>query len=289
MLGKHGGDVRAFVVLVCVGGVVVFGGCGDNAMRQTNDVKKPQHAVELTETSELEGRTIFFQHESVGNNILDGIRDLARHNSKVNVVISEDTSLNPGPGVLLLHGRLGRNGDAIAKMDNFRSILERGTGNRVDIALVKLCYLDVTATTDIERLAKHYTEAMDELQRKFPRITFIHVTVPLTVSETTWRTRVKVAIGRERIWEYQDNVARGKYNQWIRREFSGRAPVFDLASIESVREGGVRTTFTYGDREYESLAPEYTFDGGHLNEKGRRLVAQELLKFLATVVSDRSS
>ena len=42
-------------------------------------------------------------------------------------------------------------------------------------------------------------------------------------------------------------------------------------------------TDAHGLKIYYSMAPEYTTDGGHLNETGRKRVAEQLLIFLANL------
>jgi lysophospholipase L1-like esterase len=54
-----------------------------------------------------------------------------------------------------------------------------------------------------------------------------------------------------------------------------------MAAVESTYPDGRPCTFRVAGRTYESLVPEYTTDGGHLNERGRRAVAAQLLVFLA--------
>ena len=56
----------------------------------------------------------------------------------------------------------------------------------------------------------------------------------------------------------------------------------DIAYFESTYPDGKRSTFTKEGKSYFDLAPEYTYDDGHLNEKGRQWVAEHLLNFLAT-------
>ena len=57
--------------------------------------------------------------------------------------------------------------------------------------------------------------------------------------------------------------------------------VFDLAYYESLYQDGKRSVFKYKGDKYYSLARQYSSDGGHLNKKGRILIAGELLNFLA--------
>ena len=67
----------------------------------------------------------------------------------------------------------------------------------------------------------------------------------------------------------------------MRNAYRGREPVFDLATIESTRPDGRREAIRAGSRSGYALVPAYTSDNSHLNEQGRRRVAEELLVFLA--------
>ncbi len=86
---------------------------------------------------------------------------------------------------------------------------------------------------------------------------------------------------RDHIWEYDDNIARNDFNKLLFEEFIGKEPLFDIAGIESTGYDGKRSAFKKAGKSFYSLAPEYTQDGGHLNETGRKRVAEQLLIFLA--------
>ncbi len=60
-------------------------------------------------------------------------------------------------------------------------------------------------------------------------------------------------------------------------------PFFDIAKIESTFPDGTRSTFTKDGKTYYSMVPEYTHDGGHLNEMGRKKVAKQFLLLLANL------
>jgi hypothetical protein len=60
-------------------------------------------------------------------------------------------------------------------------------------------------------------------------------------------------------------------------------PIYDLAKIESLYPDSGRSSFRHKGKKYFSLARQYTYDGGHLNETGRYLVAKELLKVLSEI------
>ncbi|MBW2608023.1 MAG: hypothetical protein JRD05_10355 [Deltaproteobacteria bacterium] len=67
----------------------------------------------------------------------------------------------------------------------------------------------------------------------------------------------------------------------LRKEYDGKEPVFDIAKIESTFPNGTRCSFTKDGKTYYSMVPEYTYDSGHLNETGRKKVAEQLLILLA--------
>lgn len=69
----------------------------------------------------------------------------------------------------------------------------------------------------------------------------------------------------------------------LRAEYEDKEPIFDLAAIESMSPGGKREIFEKDGSTFYSLAPAYTDDGGHLNEIGSKIVASELLYFLANL------
>jgi len=67
------------------------------------------------------------------------------------------------------------------------------------------------------------------------------------------------------------------------KKYAGKALILDIAKIESTRPDDTRRAFSLNGRTYYSMAPEYTTDGGHLNETGRKKVAEQLLISLANL------
>jgi hypothetical protein len=149
--------------------------------------------------------------------------------------------------------------------------------------------VDVTAETDAEKVFAEYRNTMSRLQKRYPKTTFIHVAVPLTSKLTGMgglikktKDLVKKVIGRH-VYGYHDNVKRNQFNEMLGKEYDGKEPVFDLAKIESTFPDGRRSSFTKDGKTYYCLAPDYTYDGGHLNELGRKIAAQQLLLLLASL------
>ena len=67
------------------------------------------------------------------------------------------------------------------------------------------------------------------------------------------------------------------------KEYAGKAPIFDLAKIESTYPDGKMLMYKGGNNVFPAMIPGYTYDGGHLSESGRRVVAEQLLIFLANL------
>jgi lysophospholipase L1-like esterase len=229
----------------------------------------------------LAQKKIYFGHQSVGFNIIDGIKDVMKENPqiKLNIVETSDPSKFNTP--LFAHSRVGKNMDPKSKIDAFANFMENGIGNMADLAFFKFCYVDVTARTDVERVFADYKNTISRLRESYPGTMLIHVTAPLTVTKTTFKTWIKKIIRKKDIWEYDDNIKRNEFNDLLRNEFEGKEPIFDLAKLESTHPDGRMETFTKDGENYYSLVPGYTDDGGHLNEKGRKIIAEQLLILLA--------
>ncbi len=227
----------------------------------------------------LSGLTVFFGHQSVGLNIVEGIRDLEEAAGGKVPQVRELASVGAraeGPG--LYHFRVGANGDPAGKIGDFGARSFDG----VDIALMKLCYVDIDAATDVQGIMRQYSNEIRRLQSEYPATVFVHVTVPIVSDETGPKAFAKRLLGRQRRG-FGDNLQRERYNEMMRAEFGGTEPLFDLARLEATdRQGRVNERFLNGER-YLSMNPAYTSDGGHLNDLGRRHVARALMILLSRV------
>jgi acetyltransferase-like isoleucine patch superfamily enzyme len=206
---------------------------------------------------------IVFAHQSVGQNVIDGVREL----------------LAPRTLAWRLE-RLGRNGDPVSKMDAFRRMMLEGTGRRAEIALFTLCYVDFHACVDAEELFFRYAGMMGDLRHALPRTRFVHVTAPLTVVASGAKAWLGRRLGRAP-GGGSENEKRHAYNEQLRAAFSGREPLFDLAALEA--DGATRP----GD--LPQLSPHFTNDGGHLNARGRAMVAWELVRLLDELTREISA
>jgi hypothetical protein len=228
----------------------------------------------------LTQRRVFFGHQSVGFNILDGVRDLAHQAGVEGLRIAEITDANEFAPGTLAHAAVGRNEEPLSKIEAFRQYLESGVGASTDVALLKFCYIDVNASTDVNAIFHAYRDTMVDLKRAFPHLQIVHSTMPLRTVQTGPKAVVKSLLGRP-AGGYVENRLRNQYNDLVRAEYGGKEPVFDLAAIESTMPDGSRVMFDFGGRDYFALNPAYTYDNGHLNEAGRLMVARAFVAALA--------
>lgn len=237
-------------------------------------------AIDAASLALLHTKRIYFGHQSVGANIVDGINALCRSHAalRLHVIESCDPKVYTGP--VLGHSRIGRNHDPRSKIDAFSEVLGAGLGATLDIAFFKFCYVDVNQTSDNATLFGYYRSVMAQLATAYPHIRFVHVTVPLTTVPGIL-SRIAGGLLRRHNRAAHDNLARAEYNRLLLQTYSGKEPVFDLASVEATAASGRVHRYSLGGHEFQALVPRYSSDGRHLSEFGRRVVAGALIQNLA--------
>ena len=238
-------------------------------------------AIPDTSWQTLAGKRIYFGHMSVGFNIMEGVDTLIKQRpvSALNIVESNAPDAFAAP--VFAHSRNGRNQDPFSKIRAFARTMDSGVGARADIALFKFCYVDFTADSDTSKLFVEYKNEFARLQQSYPNVTFVHVTVPLVELQSGPKALLKRVLGKQ-VGGAAENMTRHRFNELLRNEYRSRAPIFDLAELESTRADGSRMTFSAEGATYPAMAAEYSSDGSHLNGSGSRWIAAHLLALLAT-------
>lgn len=257
-------------------------GCGGNVVR-TQSTIDPAITADLLRVA---NEKIFFGHQSVGDDIVLGLREIARGEG-VNLTIVNSAHPESVSGPVFVESHIGENGNPQSKADAFRTILDRGLGAQAAIALYKYCYMDVDANTDVSALFDRYRNGIDAAKLKYPLLKIVHVTIPLTTVEPGVKALVKRTLGRTTASGI--NWKRNEYNRLLMRTYGGIDPVFDLAAVESVGHDRSRSSFTRGHDKLLALNPDLTTDGGHLNQVGRRAAANALIRTLAKASSTVSA
>jgi len=227
---------------------------------------------------------VFFGHQSIGSNILNGIREIENQfdGGKINFIEVGKENL-PKDG-FFAHGKIGENESPESKCDAVKNILRGGLGNHVDVALFKLCFIDIRGKDKEKEILDLYKGTLTSLRSESPKVKFIPITVPLTVNEKAWKYMIKKMLKRET--EKDNNAKRNEFNRLLKEVFRGEA-IFDLAEIESSRPNGGREEFKLGENTYYSLVPEYSSDGSHLNDYGSKMVGKELILFLGRLIPEK--
>lgn len=227
----------------------------------------------------LTQKKTFFAHMSVGYNILSGTRRKEKEVSFFSYSILEAEREAEFDAPALYHRQLGHNGDAIAKINAFREMMLAMKLSPPDLALMKLCYVDIDADTNTENLFSEYQRMIYDLKRELPNTRLLHCTAPLTSSPLSAKEKVKEIIRPllGKITEAGRNEKRNQYNQLLYKSFE-EDTIFDIAKIESTSPQG-HPYLHKGSTPM--LFADYTTDGGHLNEVGQDRLGEQFLIFLA--------
>lgn len=226
---------------------------------------------------ELAKKKIYFGHQSVGFNIVDGMQAVMKEHPEIQLNIVESRN-NMDPGGAFVHSKIGENRKPVTKINDFVKVINQDFGVTPDAAALKFCYVDAHDKIDINDLFQQYKEAMSTLKKEHPDLVIIHFTMPLRTQPISWKTKAKLFLGKEP-WEFADNIKRNQFNQLLSKEYQEESLFFDIAWFEAMAENGTIIGFKYKGKEYLAMNPKFSSDGGHLNEEGRRIVAEALLVF----------
>ena len=216
----------------------------------------------------VRGRTVFFAHQSVGDNILEGVQQIAAAERWPALRVVD--KLTAGGEPALLHSKVGQNGDPLSKIRGFREALDAGAGASVEIAVMKFCFWDIRGDTDVDMVFDEYRQSMNQIAGRFPNLTLLHATVPLVVEDHDFRARLRRLLGRT-VPTDADNAQREALNRKIRAVYPDR--LFDIARAEQGTAPGTAAV--------PYLANAFSSDGAHLNDAGKRHVASTFVRSIA--------
>lgn len=265
-------------------------GCGEETMNLEEIKFSTVESVSEEKWQKLSAQKIFFGHQSVGNNIIEGISAIKEKYTFVKLNILEGRDSDTFSNGVFAHDKIGDNHDPISKIDDLYTVIKTNGSSHIDVAFLKLCFVDVDSTSDVDAIFNYYRTKMKLLKEEFPETLLVHFTVPLLRAEkklsiSSVKKMIKKSLGKKSndFFDDENNIARNRFNYLLVSEYEGKEAVFDIAKIESTKLDGQRTSFRQGGKIFYSLVPDYTNDGGHLNEKGRKVVAEQLLVFLASL------
>ncbi len=260
-----------------------------NLISCTNNHKEGNKSMSADETIhrellQIQNKKIFFGHQSVGTNIINSMKEIASDYRDVKINWATIDNKSPEAEYYFSDAFIGQNTQPDSKCDAFAEKIDKTFSGKIDIALMKFCYVDIDAGTNVDIVFKKYQTTIETLRNKFPQIMFIHTTVPLNAKPTGIKQFIKSLIGYSSNYELE-NIKRNIFNSLLIEHYKTE-PIFDLAGIESTYSDGTRETFSNNGKLYYSLISEYTDDGGHLNAKGGRIAAENLIHILASAKAD---
>jgi len=247
----------------------------NSSCKQKPPVMNPINTTHMTAQlwNILEGKRIFFGHQSVGYNLVRGIeRRVGRDSIPYKIIDSKKPA--DFNGAAFYHAPVGKNVEPKTKIDEFVALMDGGMAQKVDVAGFKFCYADIRVETDIQELLNYYTSKMDYLVAKYPRVKFFHFTVPLTVKPRGLKGLIKKLA-------YDHNINREKLGKLIETHYQPDH-VFDLARFEAQFPDG--RINTYGKNRL-ALIDDFSDDGEHLNAVASDNISEQLLIFLAKLAS----
>lgn len=231
----------------------------------------------------LVSKRIYFGHQSVGYNIINGVEDVIKEISDIKFNIIETRNPDKIDNSVFAHSQNGENKDPMSKIYDFKKNIEGGLGDKVDIAFFKFCYVDIKKDTDIKEVFQNYSEVMDTLISKYPDVNFIHVSVPVRVRPKGIKTTIRRLLGIV-VPDEMDNLKRIEFNNMLHNKYGSNNKIFDLAKYESTDQNGKRLIFKTKGKKNMFLVPEYTHDGKHLDATGRKVIGRELLMYLSSII-----
>jgi len=266
-----------FKCIALIFSITIISSCQE----RSNKVDATQISVEeLKNVSEekwnkLKSKRIFFGHQSVGRDIIKGLNEIFEELPAAQIPIAQGKSISENTRHGLLHAEIGDNYKPKDKINDFSSIITDSLHDSIDIALMKLCFVDIEKSANVDELFNYYENTLDSLQTKYPQITFLHITTPLMSRSRGLKASINRILGR--MDEDDHNLKRNEYNKKLREKYGPKGLVFDLALSESTYPDGTVNEFSKNKNSFSALINEYTYDGGHLNETGRRKVAKDFL------------
>ena len=90
----------------------------------------------------LLSKKIFFGHQSVGANIVQGIADLMATDSRLTLILVSSSDPASVEGAAFVEAAIGANGDPVSKDTAFAAIVNNSFGVQGGVAMYKYCFVD---------------------------------------------------------------------------------------------------------------------------------------------------
>jgi len=231
--------------------------------------------------SVIAGRTVYFGHHAIGSDVVAGVEGVAeKHAVPLRFVKTREPATVAGPA--FVHFLVGQSRDFASKNAAGLRLLESPRRARRPVVLLKYCSGDISSPTETATMFEAYRDTVDTIQFEHPDVTIVHSTIPLMTVESAFMSGARQFLRRPT--RREGAIARHRYNELVRAEFTDTEPIFDLAKLEATRPDGTLAGFAAEGRMIETLAPDNTDDGSHLNARCQRAVGEALLDVLSNAI-----
>lgn len=274
---------KSLVALVATLGIAAV--VGATSLLRESTVDGENYKVPSASKVDLEAiasAKVFFAHQSVGFNMLDAAPEVYADAGLAPPSVAQTTGAPTSAQIV--HVKIGHNGDPLGKIEEFDAIMRAGMADAVDVAVLKLCYVDIVVGTDVQVIFEAYRDTLDSLAADYPNTAFVAATAPLT-TERGPLGKIKGIIGQGDNLGPEHNVIREQFNALMRAEYDAPGELFDVAAIESTSEDGERMGGMYDGKLYFAMSKDYASDPGHLNPEGAAIVTSAFLAVLADALA----
>jgi hypothetical protein len=271
---------------------------GEPAIAQIIDHRAIAGVTNLPQTTvtQIAALRWYFIHASVGDNIMQGLKDLNRTDAARYPLLVSTQPENASAPAATVAGTVYEHHFTSDKMPQFQSMVNSNGWHKpaVDVALMKFCYLEGLATslTPGPQLAAQYVARMAALEQAHPETVFVYASMPLLIYRAEDDPR--------RDPTYLASIVNmNQFNDWLRAYCRTNSKLlYDLADMESHDPAGNQATFTWTNgQSYPVIYAPYVYNtnnppganSGHLIAPGRQQVAKGWYAMAAAVVSNQAA
>ena len=125
---ERGARQMTFKCLMIMGLLLVSIGCRGKAPDPLDVSYRKLRDVPREKWDKLSQKKIFFGHQSVGRNILEGLEKVLKAVPEIRLEIKETSDPRDFQGPVFAHARIGQNRDPQGKIEHFRRISKAASG-----------------------------------------------------------------------------------------------------------------------------------------------------------------
>ncbi len=234
-------------------------------------------AGNATAQDAIRSTRVFFGHQSVGADTIEGMAALGFGDPWVYWAFPDDAGYNGG--AYFGQEMIGENRHPAGKVEAFRAfMIDDAYGARVDLAGFKLCFQDFEddaggdaagSSAELAALELTYAAAIDQVRAQFPGVRLFHVTPPLVAAAE---------------WSADQNAARVALGDWLKHTYGPTDVIFDLQDVESIDPSTQQRCTAMG--AWALCDANAADDHAHLSTGGKERMAKAMMTMVHRVATE---